>query len=423
MIKFLSLLCSAILLASCKPPVPNDSKETSITPRGKVVGKWLATLSIGGKGFGKQPTEYLANTLKEVFLSEVGGNYKLAFDLSDQSNWHPSKKDIQNRFSQLRANISQFKAKNPNAPTMIVLGLTGHGASQQAFKEIDSGYVYSISEGNSETKTPPEYLTGNELAELVASLGAEEVLMFVQSCNSGNLSNVEFMNKYARVLANETARKKTNIAVITPVSEVIFSPIYTIENAFQKAFIKAAQSNGDVATYAQFKDAFVRAVCEDPQFYPRSQIKSLEAVQASVELLDMDTLTGIDPQFYESIDPNLPLLLTFKSIPKYKSGTLTFPARSAPSNNVAVSEETRRICAERISSRAKVFTSLEQRRQTNLKELKACNAAANRDKCIADVLGRKYGIPDLDKMDPPQQPVQDVSPVKTPMPLPSPVRR
>lgn len=322
----------------------------------------------------------------------------------------------------MRASISEFKAKNPNAPTMIVLGLTGHGASQQAFKEIDSGYVYSISHGSSETGTQPEYFTGKELAELVASLGAEEVLMFVQSCYSGNLSNVEFMNKYARILATETARRKTNIAVITPVSEVIFSPIYTIENALQKAFLKAVQGNGDIATYADFKDAFVRAVCEDPEYYPRSQIKSLEAVQASVQLLDLKTLSGIDPQFYESIDPNLPLLLTSTGYPKYETGKLNFPARAAPSNNDAVSEETRKICAERTSSRAKVFSSFELERLANLKAVKACNVAANREKCIVDFVSRKHGVPSIDNDPPPQQPEQDVSPVKTPVSLPSPVR-
>ncbi|MEY3901447.1 MAG: hypothetical protein RL189_753 [Pseudomonadota bacterium] len=423
MLKLLGLLATALILVSCKPAAPNDSKEASITPRGKVVGKWLATLSIGGKGFGKQPTEYLADGLKSVFLGEVGGSYKLAFDLSDQSSWEPSKAQILNEFSKLRRSISEFKAKNPNAPTMIVLGLTGHGFSQQAFKELNSGYMYTISKGNSETKTPAEYFTGTELAELVASLGAEEVLMFVQSCASGNLSNVEFMNKYARVLATETARKKTNIAVITPVSEVIISLSSTFENALRKAFIKSVQGKNDVATYAEFKDAFVRAVCEDPQYYPRSQIKSLEAVQASVELLDWETLEGIDPQFYESIDPNLPLVLTLKGLPKYQRGQLTFPNRLAPSNNVAVSEQTRKICSDRISSRAKVFTSLEQQRQANLKEVKACNSATDRSKCIIDVVRRKHGVPDIDQVDPPQPKVDEVTPEKTPVPKPSPVRR
>lgn len=83
MLKLLSLLSSVLILASCKPAAPTESGTNSITPRGKVVGKWLATLSIGGKGFGKQPTEYLADTLKSIFLDKLGGSYKLAFDLSD----------------------------------------------------------------------------------------------------------------------------------------------------------------------------------------------------------------------------------------------------------------------------------------------------------------------------------------------------
>lgn len=148
---------------------------------------------------------------------------------------------------------------------MVALGITGHGISQDTFSQLNEGFVFAVREAKSSV-IPEEYFSGRELAELISSLGAEEVLVFVQSCNSGRLSNVDVMNKYARTLANETARKNTNIAVITPVSELIFSPIEGIEFAYQKAFERLAKENTDVVTYATFKDKFVRAVCEDERF-------------------------------------------------------------------------------------------------------------------------------------------------------------
>lgn len=390
MTRLLSSLLMLFAIFGCKPSVNKTSDSQSITPRGQVAGKWLATLSIGG-AVTKEATELLATTLKDHFLSESGGSYKLAFSLTDYSEWKPNKAEILKSFANLHSQISKFKKQNPNAPTMVVIGLTGHGFSQQMFTQAPAGYIFKVNHGNSESMIPGEYFTGSELAEIISSLGADEILMFVQSCMSGNLSNVEFMNKYAKELANESVRRKTNIAVITPVNEVILSPTYGIENIINKTFNRLAAMPGDVANYAEFKDQFVRAVCEDQRFYPRSEIKDLAAVQASADLMSVETLEGIDPQFYESIDPNLPIQLTNSGRKKYNSGQVTFPKKLPPASNIPVSETTKQFCAEQVAKRSQHFKSLEDLRNANLKLAQPCyKNNQNKAACLQDVVKKLY---------------------------------
>ena len=300
---------------------------------------------------------------------------------------------------------------------MVALGITGHGISQDTFSQLNEGFVFAVREAKSSV-IPEEYFSGRELAELISSLGAEEVLVFVQSCNSGRLSNVDVMNKYARTLANETARKNTNIAVITPVSDLIFSPIEGIEFAYQKAFERLAKENTDVVTYATFKDKFVRAVCEDERFYPRREIKNTAAVKASVDFYDVGTLMGIDPQFYESIDPTLPLLLTNAGISKYRDGSLKLPAKQPPVNSVPISAETRQFCESQIAKRAKIFANWEILRSQNLTEAQVCYSKADKEACLEDLRSKRENA--SSQLDPyPGSANSKASASATPVPLPT----
>lgn len=391
--KLLIFVCALVQLIACKPPVPSSNDAQSITPKGQTAGKWLATVSIGG-GAEASATLFLSETLKKVFLNELGGNYSLAFSLSDKQNWTPNKSDIVKNFDSLRKQIANFKTSHPEAPTMVAFGLTGHGLSQQAFKNSPEGYVFAINQGKSESLIPEEYFSGRELAELIASLGANEVIMFVQSCNSGHLSNVDFMNKYAQVLATETARRNTNIAVITPVSEVVFSPFYAYENVIRGAIEKLFVGAKDVITYADFKDQLVRSACADvSNYYPRSEIKSMSAVQASIELSEVSTLMGIDPQFYESIDPNLPLILTQRGLSKYRNNELKLPPTGRPLKNVPVSSETRNFCANQIAKQKELFNAREQSRLDNLKVEGICRSHPNKESCITNAREQLRIIP------------------------------
>ena len=364
-----------LVLVGCKKSNVESSGSQSITPRGDVVGKWMASVSVGG-GIEKSATEALSSTLKDVFLKEQGGGYKLAFDLADTSGWSANKADVVSSFAKLKTEIAKFKSDQPSASTMIVLSITGHGFSKDVFVNSSSGY--SLQVGPSES----DYFTGSELANVISSLKADEVVVFVQSCNSGSLSNLEVMNKYAEVLRAESSRRNLNIAVITPVSSVLFSPLYKIEEKIGRAFSALKSDQGDFGTYAQFKDQLVREVCADASFYPRSQIKNLSAVQAMFiddptqlgkidpnlqSYMGVETLMGIDPQFYEYIDPNLPLVLTDKGLAKYRNNSIEFPMRLAHSSNVPVSSETAQFCVQQSAKNKEKFDSFEQIRVQILK--------------------------------------------------------
>lgn len=371
------VLVVLFLMLGCKQENVENAGSQSITPRGEVVGKWMGSVSVGG-GIEKSATEALSSALKGVFLNEQGGRYKLAFELSDTAGWAANKEDVLKSFAKLRADISKFKSEQAGASAMVVLSLTGHGFSKDVFVQSSAGYVFQVGPGES------DFFTGSELANQISSLNADEVLVFVQSCNSGSLSNVEFMNKYAEVLSSESARRKLNIAVITPVSSVVFSPLYAIEKTITRAFTALKSDTGDFGTYAQFKDRFVREVCADQNYYPRSQIKNLAAVQAMIvddpallskvdpelqSYMGVETLGGIDPQFYEYIDPNLPLVLTNSGLTKYLSDKISFPKRLAPSRNVPVSTETQQFCAQQIENKKETFDSLEQIRVKILSDM------------------------------------------------------
>lgn len=344
-----------------------------------------------GDGIAKYEAELLANTLKSFFLTERGGKYASAFNLSDKSGWSPSKSEIVAKFASLRQSIAAFRANNPSAPTMVAIGLTGHGVSRDVFSEVKNGYSFSVKAGRSPSE-PVQDFSGVELAEIISSLGADEVLVFVQSCNSGNLSNTDFMNKYARTLASESARQNTNIAVITPVSEYLLSPTKVIERVYKKAFDRLAKAQTDVVTYATFKDQFVRAVCEEEEFfYPRSEIKSATAVKAAADLYEIETLIGIDPQFYESIDPSLPLFLTNTGLLKYRNGSLKLSSRQPPVSNVPVSAETRQFCASQVAKRARIFARMESDRLLNLELAQPCYSSADKERCLNDVREMRNG--------------------------------
>lgn len=375
MIRIKHLFAALLFLAGCKQSAVDNAGSQSITPRGEVVGKWMASVSVGG-GVEKPATEALASTLKDVFLTEQGGGYSLAFDLADTSGWSANKDDVLKNLAKLRADISRFKSEKPSASTMVVLSLTGHGFSKDVFVQSSAEYVFQVGPKES------DFFTGSELANQIAALNADEVLVFVQSCNSGSLSNVEFMNKYAEILSGESARRKLNIAVITPVSSVVFSPLYAIEKSIARAFSALKSDAGDFGTYAQFKDRFVREVCASSEYYPRTQIKNLSAVQAMLvddeakiakvdeklqSYLGAETLIGIDPQFYEYIDPNLPLVLTNAGLTKYRNDKIRFPDRLAPSRNVPVTVETQQFCAQQIEANKQRYDAFEEIRVQILK--------------------------------------------------------
>ena len=343
-VRLLPLLALTMTMA-CKPRPAAPSEEQSITAHGQAAGKWLATIAIGG-GVSHDATVYLSDVLKKNFLSARGGGYTSAFHLVDDKVSFPDKNLIRKSFSDLKKMIASYKAAQPHAPTMVVLGLTGHGISRVALPLIDESYVMVIDNRDLEFKNPQSTMSGRELAEWIADLGADETIVFFQSCLSGNLTKLDFVSKYAQTLANEATRRRTSIAVITPVSELIESPLKGIEPLIENS-LNDAGAGGDFITYAQFKDALVRRACEHPAYYPSASIADPTSVGPSLLLGFDDLATGLDPQFFENIRPNLPLMLTPTGLQKWNSKTLPFPPSAPVSQAVPVSERTQKICLDR----------------------------------------------------------------------------
>jgi hypothetical protein len=222
-------------------------------------------------------------------------------------------------------------------------------------------------------------LSGRELAEWIADLGADETLVFVQSCMSGNLQKVEFVSKYAETLANEASRRRTNIAVITPVSQLI-SPLRGIEPLIENS-LNDATAGKDFITYAQFKDALVRRACEHPEYYPSSSIADPTSLGPSLLLGFHELAAGLDPQFFENIRPNLPLMLTQAGLQKWQNKTLAFPPAAPVSNSVPVSEKTQSICLEKRKLMADRFQR-DNALRASLKEIfHSCEKEPNPKSC------------------------------------------
>jgi hypothetical protein len=377
-----SLLFATFVLMACKPNKTTESAEKSITLKDTPAGKWVASISIGGDMPAKE-TLYLAKVLKETFGSVAGGNYQRGFHVDDKSGVKPTKAFVIEQFGTLKNSIRSYKEKNPGAPTMLVLSLTGHGFGRAALSEYATDeYIMVVNNSVSDFKNPDDYFSGRELAQLIAGLEVDETLVFVQSCLSGDFAKVSFLNQYGAHLSQEANRLKINLAVITPVHELLFSPANGIEPLIAEAFKELRAGSGDVATYAMFKDTLMRKVCESQMFMPRSAFVDASAVLPSALAGRVDLAMGIEPQFFENISPNLPLILTTKGMKKWESKTLPLPPQSAKSQNVPLSASTMEVC-ERSKQKSQIkFSALENERVRYKKIYLKCQTEKDPRYCL-----------------------------------------
>jgi hypothetical protein len=382
MIPLVSLFFALFMLLACKPQKAQESSENSITLKGSAAGKWLATVAIGG-GVSAKDTLYLANVLKQTFGSVEGGNYQRGFHIDDKSGIKPTKSFVIEQFARLKSSIRSYKEKNPGAPTMLVLGLTGHGFGRAALSEYSNDeYIFVVNNEAENYTNPNDVFTGRELVQQIANLEVDEALVFVQSCLSGDFAKVSFLNQYGRHLSQEANRLNVNIAVITPVHELLFSPVNGIEPMIAASFKELHSGTGDFVTYAMFKDALMRRVCESDKFMPRSAFLDASAVGPSAMAGRADLASGIEPQFFESISPNLPLLLTREGVRKFNDRTLVLPPQSAKSRSVPLSKATLEVC-ERSKQKNKIkFSALENERVRYKNIYLKCQSEKDPETCL-----------------------------------------
>lgn len=85
---------------------------------------------------------------------------------------------------------------------------------------------------------------------------------------------------------------------------------------------------------------------------------------------------GIDPQFFEFIDENLPILLTPAGLEKWNKGTLTLPAPSNTKGKVSLSAESIATCEQR---KKVMIPLIQQRNQYLLRKTGAGNDSGYND--------------------------------------------
>ncbi len=199
---------------------------------GKGSGKWLATLSIGGSDLVEGATDKLSDSLKDQFISSLGGDYELAVELSD-TNASIFTGDLHEFFYGLRDKVRQFKRRFPDRPAMLVLGLLGHGTVS------DGHFYFATSDGK---------ITGEQLVDLVSLIEADELIIFIQSCFSGGVTSGLFPQKFKQI-----ANNKKRVAVISPVSSQLASPVFIFEEILSRSNNRSADydSNG-IITYEEW---------------------------------------------------------------------------------------------------------------------------------------------------------------------------
>ncbi len=279
--------------------VPTVRAQVEFLPGHDVqAGRWLATISIGG-GVPAAPLFALRNTLLRTFAMEQGGFYRVAFDFNDlqMGGASPTRKTLARNFKTLKKEIEKYKAANPGVPTMVMLGFTGHGLTEDG-----ENFSFSLADGQ---------IGGEEIATLISELGADETVLVMQACQSGSLVHKAFprivekmVSKFKAVAAADSSRR---IAVMVPTSQYVNSPFFSWEEVLEESFRKlSSDQNGDhFVTYGEWKNYLKLRAIEHPAFFSEVVARALDEAGMG------GMLGGIDPQFYEfNFSADVPMFLT-----------------------------------------------------------------------------------------------------------------
>ena len=310
----------------------STSEFESITANKLVDGKFFANISIG-VGVDKVDTLRMRDALKRMFVTGNGGNYKQVFDLNDKEGKIPTLADVRGSFAELRNQVASFKAKNPNGKSMVVLGITGHGTT--AYKGAGKSAQFSFLVKEEKTKETSEYLSGKDFVDIFTGVDADEMIVFVQSCESGSLVETEIIHRFAKEMGAYANQEGRQWAVVVPVSENISSPVEVWEYVLEKSYTELLNKPDDLVTYEAFKDRVMFNACSHPAYVPGNVVPK-----------DNDDIAGVDPRFYENISPNLPMFLTSKGMQKYLKGEVKFEPLKSRLSVVSTSAETSLLCEQ-----------------------------------------------------------------------------
>ncbi len=293
------------------------SIEKSLTNNGDVVGKWLITVSLG-MDVPAFETLRLRNILLPVFTGAKGGEYQHLLDISDKGVGAQvdSKSGFTNYFNDAVREIKKFKNNNPNAATMVVIAITGHGVSK------NGEYYLKINDSFFGQFLGQDVITGKELARILKKLDVDETILIMQSCYSGEFTNnysTYNLSSFLDMFKLFSKEEKNKISIITPASKFISSPVNTWENILESSFYNDdIDSNGDhVISYGEWKQFLILESLRNQDYVPESLYLLKNEMKS--QLPDL----GIDLHFVEeNIDFDLPLFFSRDGIELYKRGAL-----------------------------------------------------------------------------------------------------
>lgn len=269
-------------------------------------GNWFASVAIG-LGVNQESTEILGNTLRKIFVSSQGGYYTDAVNISDYNTENISVRLLDQEMNHLTQRMQRFRRTNPGKPQRLVIALTGHGIYDPETK----GYSFSVSEN--------EKLSGKQLVKVLQRFPVREIVVVVQSCQSGSLvtrnmeSFIAELNEEIRI-----GRPNQRIAVMTPVNRYINSPLDVWEQILEQSFKKASDRNRDsIVTMDEWRYDILEASIANGRYLPKRLLAKF------VEFFSQTNMSGVDPQIATHNFPgNTPIFLTRRGVAKLKAGTL-----------------------------------------------------------------------------------------------------
>lgn len=315
----LSLIFVAIIVILLTPTViqASESKPYLLSPLQDITqtssGKWLVTISIGRSYDAPDAILALRNLLLEVFTSSRGGNYSHNLDIHhlNSSVYNPTKNHIFKEINNLKRQIEIFKNRYPYRKTSVVLGITGHGISTS-----NGHFSMMVHDGR---------LYGNDIVQIVEDLGVDETLVFMQSCQSGSVTNKHFpenfLNGFTQDIYENASLRGVSLSVLAPVDQKLNSPFYKWEDILRSSFLddSADINNDKIVSYEEWKNSLLKNSCQSPYYFDISKLTPEQNQSIA-------NPQGINPQFYEyRVNRNMPMFLTKPGLYLEGIGSLFIP--------------------------------------------------------------------------------------------------
>ena len=254
----------------------------------------MASFAIGGASKGAADTMRVRDVFANRFAAARGGPFDLVVDLDDRApeTTLPTKDAFRNGIADVAARVASHPKGEGNT-SQVFLAFTGHGITK------DGVYKFLVAPAAGE-KDGDAFFTGEEMIELLASVGADELVVFFQSCESGTLvdddaadaSESGELGALAQYVKDGIGEGSKKLAIVTPVNAHVLSSTAWID-VLSTAF-GAGDPNADgVVRFGELRDQIERAACAHSAFTPKAIYDAPAGTYLSLPT------SGLDPRFFE----------------------------------------------------------------------------------------------------------------------------